>query len=78
MLLKGNPYWLGVATNANILGLGALGLWLMFAIGRTDIAQGAFAAVGGYTTAILTTRYGVSFWLCLPLSAIVAGWSPQS
>jgi branched-chain amino acid transport system permease protein len=73
MLLKGSPYWLSVATNANILGLGALGLWLMFAIGRTDIAQGAFAAVGGYTTAILTTRYDVSFWLCLPFSAIVAG-----
>ena len=33
MLLKGNPDRLGVATNANILGLGALGLWLMFAIG---------------------------------------------
>lgn len=72
-LLRSNLYWLSVATNANILGVGALGLWLMFAIGRTDIAQGAFAAVGGYTTAVLTTRYDVSFWLCLPLSAVAAG-----
>lgn len=70
--LRDNLYWLSVATNANILSLGALGLWLMFSIGRTDIAQGAFAAIGGYTTAILSTRYGFSFWLCLPLSGLSA------
>jgi branched-chain amino acid transport system permease protein len=70
--LAGQPYWLSVATNANALSVGALGLWLMFSIGRIDIGQAAFAAVGGYTTAILTTRYGLSFWLCLPLSATAA------
>ncbi len=72
MLLRGAPYWLSVATNANVLSLGGLGLWVMFSIGRIDIAQGAFAAIGGYTTAILATRYGLSFWLCLPLSALSA------
>ena len=48
------------------------GVWLTFAIGRINIAQGAFCMIGGYATAILTTRYGVSFWLSLPLSALVA------
>ena len=72
LLLNGSLYWLSVATNANVLSLGSLGLWLMFSIGRTDIAQGAFAAIGGYTTAILATRYGFSFWLCLPLSGLSA------
>ncbi len=69
VVLSGQPYWLSVATNANILSVGALGLWLTFSIGRIDIAQGAFAAIGGYTTAILSSRYGLSFWLCMPLSA---------
>jgi branched-chain amino acid transport system permease protein len=69
IVLSDQPYWLSVATNANILSVGALGLWLMFSIGRIDIAQGAFAAIGGYTTAILSSRYGISFWLCMPLSA---------
>lgn len=72
LALHAYPYWLSVATNANILALGGLGLWLMFSIGRVDIAQGAFAAIGGYTTALLSTRYGVSFWLCLPSSALAA------
>lgn len=70
--LADDPYWLGVATNASILSVGSLGLWLMFAIGRIDLAQGAFAMIGGYTTAILSSRYGVSLWLCLPASAAAA------
>jgi branched-chain amino acid transport system permease protein len=72
LLFKDSLYWLSVATNANVLSVGALGLWLMFSIGRIDIAQGAFAAIGGYTTAILATRYGISFWLCLPVSGLSA------
>ena len=72
LALRDQPYWLSVATNANVLSVGALGLWLMFSIGRIDIAQGAFAAIGGYATAILSTRYAVSFWFCLPLSTLVA------
>lgn len=70
-LLARQPYWLGVATNVSVLGLGSLGVWVMFAIGRVDIAQGAFAMLGGYATAILSVRAGLSFWLCLPLSIVV-------
>src|SRR5688500_14580714 len=58
ILLGGQPYWLGVLTNASMLSFISLGVWVMFAIGRVDIAQGAFAMIGGYTTAILSTRYG--------------------
>ena len=64
--LAAQPYWLGVATNVCVLSLGSLGVWVMFAIGRVDIAQGAFAMLGGYATAILLARVGLSFWLCLP------------
>ena len=72
LVLANQPYWLNVLTNASVLSLISLGVWVTFSIGRINIAQGAFAMIGGYTTAILATRYGVSFWLCLPVSAIVA------
>jgi branched-chain amino acid transport system permease protein len=72
LLLHDRPYFLNVLTNASMLSLASLGVWVTFSIGRINIAQGAFAMIGGYTTAILSTRYGLSFWLCLPLSALVA------
>ena len=72
LLLADQPYWLNVPTNASMLSFASLGVWVTFAIGRINIAQGAFCMIGGYTTAILATRYGVPFWLCLPLSGLVA------
>jgi branched-chain amino acid transport system permease protein len=68
----GSNYILGVLTNASILSFISLGVWVTFAIGRINISQGAFALIGGYTAAILSTRHGVSFWLCLPLAGLVA------
>jgi branched-chain amino acid transport system permease protein len=67
-----SSYILGVLTNASMLSFISLGVWTTFSIGRINISQGAFALVGGYTTAILITRYGVPFWICLPLSGLVA------
>jgi branched-chain amino acid transport system permease protein len=72
VLLRDQPYFLNVLTNASALAFISLGVWVTFSIGRINIAQGAFAMIGGYTTAILSTRYGLSFWLCLPLSALIA------
>jgi len=72
LALHDRPYFLNVLTNASMLGFASLGVWVTFAIGRINIAQGAFAMIGGYTTAILSTRYGISFWLCLPLAALAA------
>lgn len=42
-------------------------------IGRINICQAGFALIGGYTTAILLSRYGLSFWIALPASALMAG-----
>ncbi len=69
LALASQPYWLTVFSNAALLALGSLGVWLTFSIGRINIAQGAFTLVGGYITAILATRYGISFWISLPVSA---------
>ena len=72
IVLGRSPYYITVLTNAAVLAFISLGVWVTFSIGRMNLAQGAFALVGGYVTAILSTRYGVSFWLCLPLSGLAS------
>jgi branched-chain amino acid transport system permease protein len=72
VLFANAPYYLSVLTNAAMLSFISLGVWITFFIGRINIAQGAFALIGGYVTAILSTSLGVSFWLCLPASGLVA------
>ena len=45
--------------------------------GQVSFGQAGFMAIGAYTSAILTLKFGVSFWLALPLSglsAAVAFW----
>jgi len=41
--------------------------------GLTSFGQAAFCGFGAYTTAVLTTAYGVSPWLTLPLALLVSG-----
>ena len=40
--------------------------------GLLDLGYVAFYAVGAYGTALLSTRYGLGFWTCLPLSGLLA------
>ena len=54
-----------------ILGIG-LNLLLGFA-GQFAFANAALMGIGAYTTALLTYRVGLSFWIALPLSGIAAG-----
>jgi len=72
LFYRDSKYILGVVTTASMLSVISLGVWVTFAIGRSNISQGAFALIGGYTTAILSVRYGVPFWICFPLSGGVA------
>lgn len=65
-------YLLSVLMNCAGLSLIAFGVWITFTIGRINICQAGFALIGGYTTAILLSRYGLSFWIALPLSALVS------
>ena len=68
----GSRYLLSVLMNCAGLSLVAFGVWLTFTIGRINICQAGFALIGAYTTAIAMSRWGLSFWLALPLSALVA------
>ena len=39
--------------------------------GQMSLGQAAFFGIGAYIAAILTTRYGISFWLVIPIAAVV-------
>lgn len=40
--------------------------------GQTCLGQAGFFAIGAYTCAVLSTRFGVSFWLLLPVCGLMA------
>lgn len=65
-------YWIGLLTLCSISAIGAIGLNILTGFtGQISIGVGAFLGVGGYTSAILTSTYGLSFWISLPLAGIV-------
>ena len=43
--------------------------------GLLDLGYVAFYAVGAYSFALLSTTFGWSFWICLPLAGIFAAFS---
>src|ERR1700732_4463411 len=68
------PFWLVLLDNIGLAALVAIGLVILTGVGGlTSFGQAAFCGFGAYTTAVLTTAYGVSPWLTLPLSLIVSG-----
>lgn len=42
--------------------------------GLLDLGYVAFYAVGAYSYALLSTTFGLSFWVCLPLAGILASF----
>jgi branched-chain amino acid transport system permease protein len=61
---------------ANLIGfaiIGAVGLNILTGFtGQISLGHAAFVGVGGYTAAILMTRFNFSFWLALPCAGFVA------
>lgn len=57
-------------TSVALLSIGSAGVWLTFYIGRINIGQGAYALMGGYVSAVLMTKVGISFWATLPLAGL--------
>jgi branched-chain amino acid transport system permease protein len=68
-----SPYHLTVAGLALVFAIVAQGSNLIMGVaGQASFAHAAFFGLGAYTSAILSTRYGVALWLTLPASLIVA------
>ncbi len=71
-LLPVPPFWLTLMNNIGLASLVAIGLVLLTGVGGlTSFGQAAFCGFGAYTTAVLTTAYGFSPWLTLPLSLLI-------
>lgn len=68
------PSWITLSVYIGLAALVALGLVLMTGVGGiTSFGQAAFVGIGAYTTAYLTTAFGLSPWATLPLSLLVTG-----
>jgi branched-chain amino acid transport system permease protein len=68
------PFWIVLLDNIGLAALVAMGLVLLTGVGGlTSFGQAAFCGFGAYTTAVLTTAYGLSPWLTLPLALLVSG-----
>lgn len=68
--LRGGLAAYGLGTDAAYLALLALGLQVTYGLaGQLSVAAAPVAAIGAYTTAVLTSRHGWSFWATLPAAA---------
>jgi branched-chain amino acid transport system permease protein len=66
-------YWIYLVDLFLINAIVAVGLNLLTGnAGQISLCHSSFMAIGAYTTAVLSTRYGVPFWLTLPIAITVA------
>lgn len=66
------PFWVTLGNYIGLYSIVALGLVLLTGVaGQTSFGQAAFVGLGAYTTAYLTTRYGMSPWLTLPIGLVI-------
>lgn len=67
-----DAYWLNLANQVAIATVGALGLNILVGYtGQISLGQGAFMAVGAYSTGILTARLGVPFGISILLGGLL-------
>ena len=60
------PFWVTLGNYVGLYSIVALGLVLLTGVaGQTSFGQAAFVGIGAYTTAVLSTHYGLSPWINL-------------
>ena len=65
-------FWITLGNYIGLSSLVAMGLVLLTGVGgMTSFGQAAFVGIGAYATAVLSTTYGVSPWLTLPVALVV-------
>ena len=63
LILWQNAHAMSIINTILLASIGAIGLNILNGYtGQISLGQGAFMAVGGYTAAILSSRYGMPFW----------------
>lgn len=69
-----NGYWVFVLANVALLAVVGVGLNVLVGLtGQMSFGHVGFYAIGAYTMVILTTKTGLSFWLVLPVAALIGG-----
>ncbi len=69
-----SEFWITLANYIGIASLVAIGLVLLTGgAGITSFGQAAFVGLGAYTTAVLTTTYGLSPWIGLVAGLAITG-----
>jgi len=67
-----NRYWIYIPTITAINIIAALGLSVLIGFtGQMSMGHAAFFGIGAYASAIFTMRFGLPFWLVLPLVGIL-------
>jgi len=69
LLLQRSQVYLLSLTLVYLMATFGLNLTVGYA-GQMSLGQAAFFGIGAYIAAILTTRYGVSFWVVIPIAAL--------
>ncbi len=73
MLLGGSGLVYNTLVVIAIFAVMAYGVDIVWSdLGEVSLAHTVFFAAGAYTSAILSTRYGVSAWLTLPAAVVVS------
>ncbi|MBL8310030.1 MAG: branched-chain amino acid ABC transporter ATP-binding protein/permease [Burkholderiales bacterium] len=66
------PFYVTLLNYIGLYSLVALGLVLLTGVaGQTSFGQAAFVGLGAYTTAVLTTQYGMSPWVTLVIALAI-------
>ena len=69
-LVKGEYLW--ITLQILIASIGAVGLNILTGFtGQISLGQGAFLGVGAYTSAYVTAKLGLSFWVGVPAAGLV-------
>lgn len=67
-----SPYMLYVLNNIGIMAIAAIGLNILIGYtGLISLGHGAFFGVGAYAGAILATRWGLPFYICIPAAGLI-------
>jgi len=71
-LVVENPFLLSVIITAYVTAIAVYGMDVMLGrAGQLSLAHAGFFSIGGYSTGILMTRYGLTFWSALPVALAI-------
>ena len=72
--LSFNSYFVFVGINALINAIAVMGIVIISGYAKQlHLGQSAFLGIGAYTSAILMTKCGISFWVTIPVAMVIAG-----